>query len=929
MKYLMKAWQNYKHIFKFGVAGLAVLILVTSAHEANASVVGDGILSALSTGGEVFLNILSHIVLAIAGFVGTVVVKLLEVILIPVVQYSDFIDHPVVMNGWTIVRDLMNTGFIALMLIIAFGTMFGISRIQWAQQIPRLIIAAIAINFSRLITGLFIDFGQVIMIGFVNAIAQVGAGNFLELLHMQEIQSTESGSGVISGASNFGSALMALAMSCIVLVVIIVILAVLVYRIVVLWVLIIMSPAAFLAGAAKGILSQAEGMYSQWWGKLTAAIMIGPILTFFLWLALSSVNGMTNGFNTNTNPGPDGAVVTNQVATNDNLTGFIIGIALLLAGLEMASSTAGQLGGFAKAAVDKGLGVSKAIAAAPITAATTAGIAVGRKGISSVKSVGAGVAQGTASLYRGATQERRLAARDKKRAIAEDNMSKGGLRGLYGRSQLAKVAEEDRKEKTIQGDLAKKYAGFGSTLGDQEKLDFIKKNSAPGASEQSRAQAMALQSGMVTNETEFASLMDKDPKAGAAMLESVQAHQKNTGDQTGQDKITKMMEKNPQWANADPESMKSALAGMSQEQRAGINKRAWGDANFRKAARDSNAFDFTTADGKKGFSKSFIDAADAHLPPAMGGRATAAAITRDEDETKRHQRDVDSRRGLDMNVQANKDGANSGDAIHNLINANIAGTMGTRVGAGNMKLQDIDLSSIAAGSTTESDINSAIDEALTKGGSAEMIQSLKEAEESGSTQDEKDRATEMLGRIKDRVVHADASPARAAKVNKAARAAQAETASPGRTHHLSTAFSYGGAGAAASNQFAGVGAAKNANEREFATTLGESPTIILDLADEMGDMDGDMARVAAETATPKHLDAMMKQWQQSQGSDMEAVNQKAAEAYGKLLKDYSKKVNDSATGATKAMKKQIKDSLRHYNKRVKPQVHPTTFSTEL
>ena len=117
-------------------------------------------------------------------------------------------------------------------------------------------------------------------------------------------------------------------------------------------------------------------------------------------------------------------------------------------------------------------------------------MAVGRKGVQKGRAAGAAVAGGVSSLYRGRTQERRLAAREKQKKRAEQNIAAGGVRGMFGRGQLAKVAEEERKENSIQGDLAKKYAGFGSKLGDQQKLDFIEKYSGPKATEEQRAQGI-------------------------------------------------------------------------------------------------------------------------------------------------------------------------------------------------------------------------------------------------------------------------------------------------------------------------------------------------------------------------------------------------------------------------------------------------------
>lgn len=918
-----------------------MLVFALFASSAHAFSVGDSVVTALSGAGEVILNMLASVIYALSSVVGTILLKLIEIILIPVVSYSNFIDHPVVTNGWSVVRDLMNTGFIALMLVIAFGTMFGISRVNWTQQIPRLAIAAIAINFSRLITGLFIDFGQVIMIGFVNAIAQVGAGNFLQLLKLQQINTAEAGESAINGLSNFGSSIMSLIMVCIMLVVVLTILAVLVYRVVVLWVLIVMSPAAFLAGAAQGILSKAGDMYGQWWGKLTAAVMIGPILTFFLWLSLASVDGLTTGFNTNSNPSAEGSPITNEVATTDNLTGFIIGIALLLAGLEIAQSTAGQLGGFAASAVGAGLGVSKKMAAAPIALGIGAAAALGRKGVSSVRSVASDVGGGAASVYRGRTQESRQNARNRERELAESRIAKGGLSGIYGRRQLAKVAEEEGKEKAIQGELAKKYSGWGSTLGEQQKRDFINKNTGKGASEEQRAQAMSLAGEMVGDEKGFADYMRDNPAEAGKLLASVQSHQTLTGDQAGQDKVAKMLEKNPQWANADAESMESALTSMTSDQRSNINKRAWGDSTFREAARKSGVFNDMFSDkpedrrdARKGFNSQFIEAAGKHITdkewdvgdPSTGRPAdpriaeVADRATRDQAEQTRYQNELDAQRSLDMSQQANKDKAKNNEAKHRLVNANISSTMGPNMASATTKLQDIDYASASA--TEKVALQEAIKHAMTKGGSAEMVQSLKHAQAKGSGT-EKVRAGEMLKVVKTAVQEMDASLV-GGTVNKAARVATADVAGAllpaNRNWNIDQAFDYS-VGASEFNGGTGT-TAGNANERKFAAGLAETPTMILNLDAEMKKPDSAMARVAAESVTKKQLDSMVAQWQKSRGSEMEAVHKKAVESYGRLLKQHHNKINESGSRVPETVRTQVDDTLRHFNRRVNIQINP-------
>jgi len=321
----------------------------------SGSSTGAAIGAAVSTAGAWIIGAFNALLSGISGLLGAVAILLLNVVMMPVIQYSKFIDHTIVITGWTLMRDITNVGFIGLMLFISFGTMLGISKVNWTQNVPRLAIAAILVNFSRLIVGLLIDFGQVIMIGFVNAISLAGAGNFMELLKVNAFGSFSITAKSTDAVMLFMSSVLSVIMMLIVVIVIALICGLFVYRIVLLWILIILSPLAFLAGAANSIIPVAGSMYSKWLSKLTAAVTIGPILTFFLWLALSSSTTMVTSstFNIGSDGSSPSSNLVTQVASLENMTGFIVAIAFLLAGLEMASSTASAMGGAAGSMASK------------------------------------------------------------------------------------------------------------------------------------------------------------------------------------------------------------------------------------------------------------------------------------------------------------------------------------------------------------------------------------------------------------------------------------------------------------------------------------------------------------------------------------------------------------------------------------------------
>ncbi|MFH2104651.1 MAG: hypothetical protein ABII72_00235, partial [Parcubacteria group bacterium] len=80
----------------------------------------------------------------------------------------DIINDPVVIAGWGITRDVLNMFFVISLLVIAFATILRIETYQYKALLPKLIYAALLVNFSKTIAGVFIDFSNVLMMTFIN-----------------------------------------------------------------------------------------------------------------------------------------------------------------------------------------------------------------------------------------------------------------------------------------------------------------------------------------------------------------------------------------------------------------------------------------------------------------------------------------------------------------------------------------------------------------------------------------------------------------------------------------------------------------------------------------------------------------------------------------------------------------------------------------
>lgn len=301
--------------------------------------------------------------------IGSLVFLMMRVLLIPIAQYNNFVTSNTVELGWSIVRDLTNMFFVLAMLIIAFSTILGVQQYYWKNLLPRLLIMAVVINFSKVIVGVFIDFSQVIMLTFINGFAAAGGANLVNLLGITSSFNFVSSTGAIGAINNWDTVagmFLAVVMLGLALAAVVIFAVVLGFRIVMLWILTILSPLAFFLSVFPG---KGSSLYGQWWTKFGNYLVMGPVLAFFLWLSFATAGSgdiaRREGFKEVPQPPPgerSGDIPT-QAGQPINMTSFIIGLALLMGGMMMAGEM-GVMGGSAIAGAanwvkDKGVSAIK------------------------------------------------------------------------------------------------------------------------------------------------------------------------------------------------------------------------------------------------------------------------------------------------------------------------------------------------------------------------------------------------------------------------------------------------------------------------------------------------------------------------------------------------------------------------------------------
>jgi len=292
------------------------------------------------------LSVISWTVFLVIGFLGNLLGALINFTL-ALFEYNNFINAQAVEIGWVLVRDLSNMFFVVFLLVIAFSTILKISSYNYKSSLPKILLMAVLVNFSKTIMGFLVDFGQVIMLTFVNAFSGAGAGvlvDSLKLLNTSQIED-KTGTGIQSNEVLF-ALLLGLVVMGVSIGVMLAYVAVLLYRIIVLWVLILLSPLAFVLSAFQGTAKYAGEYWSEFWKQLTTGI----ILAFFIWLSFSILTLAVK----------EDKLISDELIGKTELEGgtqiglgwdetftVIVSIALLLIALQYAQKAGGFAGAFA------------------------------------------------------------------------------------------------------------------------------------------------------------------------------------------------------------------------------------------------------------------------------------------------------------------------------------------------------------------------------------------------------------------------------------------------------------------------------------------------------------------------------------------------------------------------------------------------------
>lgn len=251
-----------------------------------------------------------------------------------------------VKSAWTVLRDIGNIVLIFGFLAVGIMTILNTERYGFGtKMIPKLLIAAVFLNFSLFISEAIIDTGNLFATQFYTAInggvpATPGFGSVkkegisnkvMSQLGMTTIYGDARNGDLLTTGSPFLTGFMAILLFCIATFVFFSLAFILIARFVILIFLIIIAPIGFVGMAVPKM----EKVAKMWWSKLIDQTITAPVLMLMLYVALKVITDVNflKSFSVSGNAWTDWVTVPNPENVGSFagiLLSFLVAMGLLL-----------------------------------------------------------------------------------------------------------------------------------------------------------------------------------------------------------------------------------------------------------------------------------------------------------------------------------------------------------------------------------------------------------------------------------------------------------------------------------------------------------------------------------------------------------------------------------------------------------------------
>ncbi len=282
---------------KANAVGAGSSILASAQDTVTADESGSPVNNPQTKEGNVLLGFLNQLINAIVGLLQELLYLVFYYFIAPIIQamlnirtYTD-VFAAVIYPGWEVVRNVCNILFIVALIAIGLGTLFRVESYQYKHLLVDLIIAALLVNFSLVIAQAVLGVADTVQSQFLPNNVEVIRSLARDLMAGWKTLTWDfAGTGYFS---NTIQPLFALALSIGSFIVFAALAGFLVIRIVMLWVLLMLSPLAY----AMRVLPSTKSYAAKWWGEFLKYAFFTPIIAFFLNMAAVINNQYNAAFN--------------------------------------------------------------------------------------------------------------------------------------------------------------------------------------------------------------------------------------------------------------------------------------------------------------------------------------------------------------------------------------------------------------------------------------------------------------------------------------------------------------------------------------------------------------------------------------------------------------------------------------------------------
>lgn len=195
----------------------------------------------------------------------------------------------IVQKAWSITLQFANLFIVLILLIIAFATILRMESYGAKQLLTRLILVAIFINFSLLISGAIIDLGNVptqIMLRDIRS-ANSNLGSGLATAFIVTTTGVSRTGNNISLTAVFWGLFIHTTFAFTAIIIGLTLFIMFLYRYAVLWIAVIFAPLVWVFA----VIPKYQRFYAEWWEKFLQWVIYAPVAVLFIYLAFLAAYG--------------------------------------------------------------------------------------------------------------------------------------------------------------------------------------------------------------------------------------------------------------------------------------------------------------------------------------------------------------------------------------------------------------------------------------------------------------------------------------------------------------------------------------------------------------------------------------------------------------------------------------------------------------